>query len=93
MTLDHFNNMSEEEKIAFLQSAEASETLLKDNEAEINSLKKENETYKTGAEKLEKELKETKELNFTLARKVAPDTRPTFEDTLHDMFFKTKGDK
>ena len=92
MTLDHFNNMSEEEKIAFLQSAEASETLLKDNEAEINSLKKENETYKTGAEKLEKELKETKELNFTLARKVAPDTRPTFEDTLHDIFFK-KGDK
>lgn len=92
MTLDHFNNMSEEEKIAFLQSAEASETLLKDNEAEINSLKKENETYKTGTEKLEKELKETKELNFTLARKVAPDTRPTFEDTLHDMFFK-KGDK
>lgn len=92
MTLDHFNNMSEEEKIAFLQSAEASETLLKDNEAEINSLKKENETYKTGAEKLEKELKETKELNFTLARKVAPETRPTFEDTLHDMFFK-KGDK
>ena len=93
MTLDHFNNMSEEEKIAFLQSAEASETLLKDNEAEINSLKKENETYKAGSEKLEKELKETKELNFTLARKVAPVTRPTFEDTLHDMFYKTKGDK
>ena len=93
MTLDHFNNLSEDEKAAFLQSAEAAETLLKDNEAEINSLKKENETYKTGAEKLEKELKETKELNFTLARKVAPESRPTFEDTLHDMFYKTKGDK
>lgn len=93
MNLDHFNNLSDDEKAAFLQSAEAAETLLKDNEAEINSLKKENETYKTGAEKLEKELKETKELNFTLARKVAPETRPTFEDTLHDMFYKTKGDK
>lgn len=92
MTLDHFNNLSDDEKAAFLQSAEASETLLKDNEAEINSLKKENETYKAGAEKLEKELKETKELNFTLARKVNPDTHPTFEDTLHDMFYK-KGDK
>lgn len=92
MTLDHFNNLSEDEKAAFLQSAEAAETLLKDNEAEINSLKKENETYKAGSEKLEKELKETKELNFTLARKVAPDNHPTFEDTLHDMFFK-KGDK
>ena len=39
MTLDHFNNLSDDEKAAFLQSAEASETLLKDNEAEINSLK------------------------------------------------------
>ena len=87
MTLDHFNNLSEDEKIAFLQSAEASETLLKDNEAEINSLKKENETFKAGTEKLEKELKETKELNFTLARQVNPEVRPTFEDTLHEMFY------
>lgn len=91
MTLDHFNNLSDDEKAAYLQSAEASETILKDNEAEIASLKKENETYKAGSEKLEKELKETKELNFTLARKVQPEKRSTFEDTLHDIFMK-KGD-
>lgn len=88
MTLDHFNSLTDDEKAAALQSFEALETLNKDQEAEISSLKKENENFKVGAEKLEKELKETKELNFTLARKV--DTgkdRPTFEDTLHEMFY------
>ena len=93
MTLDHFNNLSEDEKTAYLQSAEAAETLLKDNEAQIDSLTKENEAYKAGSEKLEKELKETKELNFTLARRVAPDNRPTFEDTLHEIFYKNEGRK
>ena len=86
MTLDHFNNLSEDEKSAYLQSCEATETLLKDNEAEIASLKSENEAFKAGSEKLEKEL------NFTLARKITPETRPTFEDTLHDMFYPKKGE-
>lgn len=93
MTLDHFNNLSDDEKSAFLQSAEALETSIKDNEAEIASLKTENEQYKTGTAKLEADLKEAKELNFTLARKVDTDKpRPTFEDTIHDIFYK-KGEK
>ena len=88
MTLDHFNNLTDDEKAAALQSFEALETLNKDQEAEISSLKKENETFKAGTEKLEKELKETKELNFTLARKVdTSKDRPTFEDTLHEIFY------
>lgn len=88
MTLDHFNSLTDDEKAAALQSFEALETLNKDQEAEISSLKKENETFKAGTEKLEKELKETKELNFTLARKVdTSKDRPTFEDTLHEMFY------
>lgn len=89
MNLENFNSLSDEEKSAFLESVEKNETLLKDNEAEINSLKKENETYKAGTEKLEKDLKEAKELNFTLARSVdTTKNRPTFEDTLHDIFYK-----
>ena len=93
MTLDHFNNLSEDERAAYLLSCEGLETTIKDNEAQISSLTKENETYKTGSEKLEKELKEAKELNFTLARSIdTSKDRPTFEDTLHDMFMK-KGDK
>lgn len=93
MTLDHFNNLSEDEQSAYLQSAEALETSIKDNEAEIASLKKETEDFKTGVAKLENELKEAKELNFTLARKVdTTKPKPTFEDTIHDMFYK-KGEK
>ena len=87
MTLDHFNNMTEEERTQYLQGCEALETTLKDNEAEINSLKSENETLKAGSEKLEKDLKETKELNFTLARNIdTSKNRPSFEDTLHNCF-------
>lgn len=87
MKLDHFKTLTEDEQAALLESYEAQETLLKDHEAEIDSLKKENETFKAGSEKLEKELKETKELNFTLARKVDTNIpRPSFEDTLHDIF-------
>lgn len=91
MTLEHFNSMTDDEKAAFLQAAEASETTIKDQEAQIASLTKENETFKAGSEKLENELKETKELNFTLARQVdTSKNRPSFEDTLHEMFYPKK---
>ena len=93
MNLDHFNNLTDDEKEALLQSYEALETLNKDQEAEIDSLKKENDTFKAGTEKLEKDLKEAKELNFTLARSIdSSKDRPTFEDTLHEMFYPKKGE-
>ena len=93
MKLDHFNNLTDDEKEALLQSYEALETLNKDQEAEIASLKKENDTFKAGTEKLEKDLKEAKELNFTLARSIdSSKDRPTFEDTLHEMFYPKKGE-
>ena len=93
MNLDHFNNLTEEERSAYLQSCEALETLTKDQEAEINSLKKENDTFKAGADKLEAELKEAKELNFTLARKIdTSKDRPSSEDIIQEMFYPKKGD-
>lgn len=92
MTLDHFNNMTEEEKTNYLQGCEALETTLKDNEAEISSLKSENETLKAGSSKLEEDLKKTKELNFTLARQVDSKPHASFEDILHENFCK-RGEK
>ena len=93
MNLDHFKNLTEDEQAKYLEGCEALETTLKDNEAQIQSLTKENETFKAGAEKLEQELKETKELNFTLARRIdTSKDRPTFEDTLHDIFYPKRGD-
>lgn len=92
MNLDHFNNLTDDEKAAYLQSCEALETTTKDQEAEISSLKKENETFKAGADKLEKDLKEAKELNFTLARSVNPQPKRSAEDILQDMFYPKKGE-
>ena len=92
MKLDHFNTLTDDEKAAYLESAEALETTVKDQDAELNSLRTENETMKAGTAKLENELKETKELNFTLARQVdTSKDRPTFEDTLHDIFYNKEG--
>lgn len=94
MTLEFFNGLSDEEKTKALQNFEALETLNKDQEAEIASFKSENETLKAGTEKLEKELKETKELNFTLARKVdTSNYHPSFEDTLQEMFYPQRREK
>lgn len=93
MNLDHFNNLTEDERSAYLQACEALETTTKDQEAEIASLKKENDTFKAGADKLEAELKEAKELNFTLARKIdTGKSRPTSEDILQEMFYPKKGE-
>lgn len=92
MTLDHFNNMSEDEKSAYLQSCESLETTIKDNDAELKSLHTENDNYKEECAKLEKELAETKQMNFTLARKVdASSDHPTFEDTLHNIYCNKEG--
>ena len=87
MKLDHFKNLTEDEQAKYLEGCEALETTLKDNEAEINSLKTENETLKAGSEKLEEDLKKTKEMNFTLARSVdTTKNRDSFEDILHKEF-------
>ena len=91
MKLDHFNTLTDDEKAKLLEGYEALETSLKDKEAEYNSLKTEFETIKAGSEKLEGELKQTKELNFTLARQIdSSKNRPRFEDTLHEMFYPKK---
>lgn len=92
MNLDHFMNLSEDERSAYLQSCEALETTVKDQEAEISSLKTENDNYKAGTDKLEKDLKEAKELNFTLARSVNPQPKRSAEDILQDMFYPKKGE-
>ena len=70
MNRDDFLSLSEEEQAAFLQSQEDTAAKILDLEAERDSFKSENQTLKTEREKLEKELKSTKELNFTLARRI-----------------------
>ena len=70
MKLEDFNNLSEEEKNAFLETAASNTKQIEDLTAERDSLKNENVQLNGQIQNTSKELKSTKELNFTLARKI-----------------------
>lgn len=70
MKLDEFNALTDEEKTVYLTSIEETQKSIDDLTAERDSFKTENETLRTQLESNNKELKATKEMNFTLARKI-----------------------
>lgn len=88
MNREDFLNLSEDEQAAFLQSQEEEAGRILDLEAERDSFKSENATLKTEREKLEKELKSTKELNFTLARRMdnSAGKQKSAEEIMNDWF-------
>ena len=90
MKLEEFNALSDEEKTTYLTGIETAEKSLTDLEAERDSFKQENAELKTQLEANEKELKATKEMNFTLARKI--DTKPPAdpETILHNIIKEFK---
>lgn len=71
MKLDEFNALSDEEKTTYLSSIETSQKSIDDLTAERDSFKTENTDLKVQLDTRSKELKATKEMNFTLARKVS----------------------
>ena len=89
MILDDFNKLSDEEKTVVLNAMEGDAKRLKDQEAEISSLKKELEENRITIEEGKKDLAATKELNYTLARKVnTQKDRVSFEEALLGAFGK-----
>ena len=70
MKLEDFNSMSDEEKANYLSSVENNSKQIEDLTAERDSFKAENEDLTNKLSSSSQELKATKELNFTLARKV-----------------------
>lgn len=88
MKLDEFNLLSDEEKSAYLTSIETTQKSLDDLTAERDSFKTENDNIKAQLEANNKELKATKEMNFTLARKI--NTAPE-EDADTTLFNFMKG--
>jgi len=84
MKLEEFNALSDEQKSAFLEGVDNYEKQIDDLTAERDSFKTENETYKTQLDASTKELKATKELNFTLARKINNAPEKDVETQLHD---------
>lgn len=77
MKLEEFNNLSDEEKSGYLESVAGLEKSNSDLTAERDSFKKENDSLRSQLETNTNELKATKELNFTLARKI--DTKPAVD--------------
>lgn len=90
MNYEEYEKLSEDEKKAFFTSLGDESKRLSDQEAEINSLKKELEEKNLVIEEGKKDLAATKELNYTLARKVNAAPIKSFEETLHDCFYGGK---
>lgn len=94
MTLEEFNSLSEEDQKAYFDTNDKLADDIKNLEAERDSFKLENETLKKGADSLQKELNDTKVLNYTLARKLSTEEpKRASEDILHDMFMKGEDKK
>jgi len=70
MKLEDFNNLSDEEKATYLASMDGVSKQLEDVTAERDSFKSENSSLIEQNTAANNELKATKELNFTLARKI-----------------------
>ena len=88
MNFEDFNKLSDEEKKAFFETTvKDQEKKISDLTAERDSLKKEVEENRIMIEEGKKDLAATKELNYTLARKVNLEKdKKSFEETLHEAF-------
>lgn len=82
MTYDEFMALDEEQRRAAYIAPET----LADLEAERDSFRTENEQLQASAAAAAEELKKTKELNFTLARKVNVTPTKSAEEYLHEAF-------
>lgn len=85
MVFEDFNKLSDEEKKAYIEASNSNEKLISDLTAERDSLKKEVEENRITIEEGKKDLAATKELNYTLARKIDVNAnKKSFEETLHE---------
>ena len=89
MNIEDFNKLSDKEKTVVFNAMESDAKKIKDQEAEISSLKKELEENRITIENGKKDLAATKELNYTLARKInSQKDQKSFEETLLSAFGK-----
>lgn len=87
MDYEKFKELSNDEQKAIISGYEDTAKKFEDLTAENNSLKKELEEKNLVIEEGKKDLAATKELNYTLARKVNSEKdKKSFEQTLHDIF-------
>ena len=85
MKLEDFNNLSDEEKSSYLAGVESDQKTITDLTAERDSFKSENDSFRKQLETANTELKATKDMNFTLARKINTEPKKDPETQLHDL--------
>lgn len=82
MTYDEFKSLPEDDqRAAFIEG-----NVVDDLTAERDSFKNENETLSAENKRLQEELRKTKELNFTLARKVSTEPTKSAEEIMNELF-------
>ena len=82
MTYEEFRALSEDDqRAAYIESG-----TVDDLTAERDSFRTENETLTAENKRLQEELRKTKELNFTLARKVSTEPKKSAEEVLNELF-------
>lgn len=86
MTREEFLNLSEDEQSAYLLAADGNTSIITDLEAERDSLRTENESLRASVTESAKELKQVKETNYTLARKLNTEPEEDPEEVLYNMF-------
>lgn len=87
MTREEFLALSEDDQTSYLAAADANAQLVPDLTAERDSFKTENDKLKASAAETAKELKQVKETNYTLARKLSvEDTDTDPEEALYNLF-------
>ena len=84
MKLEDFNSLSDEDKAAYLNSVDNATKQIENLTAERDSFKTENASLLEQNAASTKELKATKELNFTLARKINVGSEEDPETTLYN---------
>lgn len=85
MTLEEFNSLEDSEKQTLLSTF--NQQIVENLEAERDSFKNELEELKEQFGLLKEENKKTKELNFTLGRRLnVENKKQDTEEILHDMF-------
>lgn len=92
MTFEDFKTLSEEEQKAAFTLLQDNENALLDVKAELASFATDNKGLEEDVSRLQEELAKTKEMNFSLARKlnVSSQKAASTEDIIHNMFKKEK---
>ena len=87
LELNDFLKLTPEEQTAILSSASDMERRIAELEAERNSLNDDYNNQLALLNQMKTELQKTKEVNYSLARKITKEEK-TPEELIHDMFVK-----